>query len=98
MTEMGASPIPKNVSALQWIKLRKQRYFFLSYALTITYVFLLAMFFVVTDQYYSDENINRIDTPDITITGDQNIVATDGSTVGPPADAPSKGEADEKSN
>jgi hypothetical protein len=93
VTEMGAGPIPRNISAVQWIRLKKQKYFFLSYALTVTYVFFLATFFLVTGRESDAGN-----TPAITITGDGNMVATDGSTIGPPAGAPSNGEADGSGN
>lgn len=97
VAEMGAPPIPKNVSALQWLRMRKQKYFFLSYALTITYFFFLATFFVVTDRH-GDKNARKSGgAPTITIRGDSNIVATGGSTVGPAA-APSDGSTDGGNN
>jgi len=92
VTEMGAAPIPKNVSAIQWLRMRKQNYFFLSYALTVTYIFFLATFFIVNDRHGGKSAGESGGTPSITITGDSNIVATEGSTVGPAA-ASSKGRA-----
>jgi hypothetical protein len=97
VTEMGAAPIPKNVSALQWLRMRKQKYFFLSYALTVTYFFFLATFFIVTDRNGDNNAGTSGGIPAITITGDSNIVATGGSTVGPKS-VPSNGGADRDKN
>jgi hypothetical protein len=96
VTEMGAVPIPKNVSALQWLRMKKQKYFFVSYALTITYVFVLATFFIVTDRHGETNSGGSGSVPAITITGDGNVVATGGSTIGPKT--PSNGGADRDKN
>jgi hypothetical protein len=94
VAEMGNAPIPKNVSAVQWLRMRKQKYFFLSYALTVTYVFFIATFFIV-----SGRSGDAAGTPAaITVTGDGNAVATGGSTIGPPAATPANNGATDGSN
>lgn len=74
--EMETGPIPESISALQWMSARKQRYFFLSYLLTATYVFILLVFLT-----RSDLLTGQTSNSNTSVIGDGNVIATDGSTI-----------------